>query len=61
MYAEQVKFYDKEDKLSFGIRVWNSIGSWFIICACCGTEFYPEDVHDVEPFTRWVDFSENIR
>lgn len=61
MCTEQVKFYDEEDKLFFGIRVWNSIDSWFIICACCGAIFYPEDVHDVETFTRWANFSENIK
>lgn len=61
MYDEQVKFYDEENILSFGIRVWTDADNWFIICACCGGIFYPEDVHEVETLDNWVDFSDCIR
>lgn len=36
MFNEQVKFYDEENNLCFGIRVWTDADNWFIICACCG-------------------------
>lgn len=39
MFCEQVKFYDEENNLCFGIRAWTDADSWFIICACCGEYF----------------------
>lgn len=61
MCSEQVKFYDEENALSFGIRIWIDADNWFIICACYGGIFYPEDVHEVETLDDWVDFSDCIR
>lgn len=61
MCSEQVKFYDEENALSFGIQVWTDADNWFIICAHCGAIFYPENVHDVEVLGYWVDFSDCIR
>lgn len=61
MFCEQVKFYYEENNFCFGIRVWNGADNWFIVCAHCGTVFYPENVHDVEALGYWVDFSDYIK
>lgn len=61
MTTKQVSFRDEEDTLNYGIQVKTDENDWFIICACCGTIFEPDDVYDVQPLNHWADFSEHIR
>lgn len=61
MTCEQVAFFDEENNKSYGIIVYTGLNDWFIICGCCGTIFYPEDVHGVETMKNWVSFQNAIR
>lgn len=60
MIAKQCLFRDEEENLCQGIQVETADNKWFIICACCGSIFEQEDVHDVQVFNDWANFSNCI-
>lgn len=58
MLAKQVTFKDEEENNCFGIQIEVSDSEKYIICACCGTIFEEEDVHDIKPLGEWLNFSD---
>lgn len=58
--ATQVIFKDFEDEECAGILVTPTDDEAFIICACCGSIFEPDEVEIIKRFSTWVDFSDFI-
>ena len=57
MPIKQVLFKgDHSDGVQAGIRLENG----FVICACCGGVFEPDEIEILHVFDYWVDFSEWI-
>lgn len=58
--ATQIIFKDFEGEECAGILATPPIGEAFIICACCGSIFEPDEVEIIKRFPTWVDFSDFI-
>ena len=57
MPIKQVLFKgDHPDGVQAGIQLENG----FVICACCGGVFEPDEIEILHVFDYWVDFSEWI-
>lgn len=57
MPIKQVLFKgDHSDGVQAGIQLENG----FVICACCGGVFEPDEIEILHVFDYWVDFSEWI-
>lgn len=58
---KQCEFRDDEGKICYGILCDFDNDDKYIICACCGAIFDPDEVEITEIYDCWVNFSDFIR
>ena len=57
MEVKQVLFVGENSE---GVQAGIMLENGFVICACCGGVFEPDEVEILKVFDFWVDFSEWI-
>ena len=54
-------YEDENTNPSVGIACYNSNNLQFIVCACCGGVFEPDEVEIVKENYYWINFTDAIK